>query len=96
MGNTREIVIVGAARTAQGSFQGSLAGVPAPQLGATAIRGAVSRAGINAGDVDEVIMGNVLAAGMGQAPARQAAIGAGIPDTKHAMTVNKVCGNQLI
>jgi len=96
MGNTREVVIVGAARTAQGSFQGSLAGVPAPQLGATAIRGAVSRAGIDAGDVDEVIMGNVLAAGMGQAPARQAAIGAGIPDTKHAMTVNKVCGSGMM
>jgi acetyl-CoA C-acetyltransferase len=92
----REIVIIGAARTAQGSFQGSLASVPAPQLGATAIRGALKRAGIDAADVDEVIMGNVLGAGMGQAPARQAAMGAGIPDTKHAMTINKVCGSGMM
>ncbi len=73
------IVIVGMARTPMGSFQGDLARVSAPELGAVVIKAALERAGVSPDDVDEVIMGNVLPAGQGQAPARQAAIGAGIP-----------------
>jgi acetyl-CoA C-acetyltransferase len=91
----REVVIVGAARTPIGSFLGSLAAVPAPRLGAVAIRAALERAGIAPGAVDEVIMGNVLQAGVGQAPARQAAIAAGIPEKVPAWTLNKVCGSGL-
>jgi len=88
-------VILSAARTPVGSFGGSLAKVPAPQLGATAIKGAIERAGIDAGDVSEVLMGCVVAAGVGQAPARQAAIHAGVPDSVPCMTVNKVCGSGM-
>ncbi len=88
-------VIVGAARTPTGKFLGSLAGFTAPQLGAIAIREAVRRAGIAPEAIDEVIMGNVVTAGIGQAPARQAAIGAGLPDDLPAFTVNKVCGSGL-
>jgi acetyl-CoA C-acetyltransferase len=88
-------VIVGAARTPTGKFLGSLAGFTAPQLGAIAIREAVRRAGIAPEAIDEVIMGNVVTAGIGQAPARQAAIGAGLPDDLPAFTINKVCGSGL-
>jgi acetyl-CoA C-acetyltransferase len=91
----REVVIVGAARTALGSFQGALAGIPAPRLGATAIAAALQRAGVKPDAVSEVIMGNVLTAGEGQAPARQAAIHAGIPKSVPAMTINKVCGSGM-
>ena len=95
MADPKDIVIVGAARTATGAFLGSLAKIPAPVLGAAAIKAAVERAGIKPEDVDEVIMGNVVGAGMGQNPARQAAIKAGIPDTVGATTINKVCGSGL-
>jgi acetyl-CoA C-acetyltransferase len=91
----REVVIVGAARTPIGSFLGTLAAVPAPRLGAVAIRAALERAGVDAGSVDEVVMGNVLQAGVGQAPARQAAIFAGLPATTPCWTLNKVCGSGL-
>jgi acetyl-CoA C-acetyltransferase len=91
----REVVVVGAARTPVGSFLGTLSAVPAPRLGATAIRAALQRAGVEAAAVDEVIMGNVLTAGVGQAPARQAAIFAGLPDKTPCWTLNKVCGSGL-
>jgi len=91
----REVVIVGAARTPIGSFLGTLAAVPAPRLGAVAIRAALERAGVDAASVDEVVMGNVLQAGVGQAPARQAAICAGLPATTPCWTLNKVCGSGL-
>jgi acetyl-CoA C-acetyltransferase len=91
----RDVVIVGAARTPIGSFLGSLAAVPAPRLGAVAIRAALQRAGLEPGAVDEVVMGNVLQAGEGQAPARQAAIFAGLPEKTPAWTLNKVCGSGL-
>ena len=89
------IVIVGMARTPMGSFQGSLAAVSAADLGATAISGALGRAGIESDAVQEVIMGCVLQAGQGQAPARQASIGAGIPNTVGATTINKMCGSGM-
>lgn len=88
-------VILSAARTPIGKFLGGLAALKAPQLGAIAIREAVSRAGIEPGDVEDVIMGNVLQGGVGQAPARQAAIAAGLPATVPALTINKVCGSGL-
>ena len=88
-------VIVGAARTPTGKFLGSLASFSAPQLGAIAIKEAVKRAGIDPSNLDEVIMGNVVSAGIGQAPARQAAIHAGLPDDIPAFTINKVCGSGL-
>lgn len=90
-----EVVIVGAARTPIGKFQGALSTVSAPQLGATAIRAAVKRAGVDPATVDEVLMGNVVSSGEGQAPARQASIGAGLPVTVGATTVNKICGSGL-
>jgi acetyl-CoA C-acetyltransferase len=90
-----DVFIVSAARTPIGAFQGSLASVPAPRLGATAIAGALERAKLEAGVIDEVYMGNVLSAGVGQAPARQAAIHAGIPESVPATTVSKVCGSGL-
>ncbi|MBL7716184.1 MAG: acetyl-CoA C-acetyltransferase [Bdellovibrionales bacterium] len=93
--NGREVWIVGAARTAIGSFQGSLSTVAAPRLGAVAIQGALKRAGLKPDQVSEVIMGNVLTAGEGQAPARQAAIYAEIPKSVPAMTINKVCGSGM-
>jgi len=89
------VYIVAAARTPIGAFQGSLAGVNAPNLGATAIRGALARAKLAPGTIGEVFMGNVLTAGIGQAPARQAMIYAGIPNTTPATTVGKVCGSGL-
>jgi len=88
-------VIVSYARTPIGRFLGGLAKLKAPQIGAIAIKEAVSRAGIEPGEVQDVIMGNVLQGGVGQAPARQAAIGAGIPATIPAVTINKVCGSGL-
>jgi acetyl-CoA C-acetyltransferase len=90
-----DIVIVGAARTAIGKFGGSLAGVPAAKLGAHVIKKALERAGVAPDQISEVIMGQVLAAGVGQNPARQAAIWAGLPDMVPAMTINKVCGSGL-
>jgi acetyl-CoA C-acetyltransferase len=89
------IVIVGAARTPMGSFQGELTDVTAPELGATAIAAALERAGVKPEEVDEVIMGCVLPAGLGQAPARQASLGAGIPQDVGCTTVNKMCGSGM-
>ena len=91
----RSVVIVSAVRTAIGRFQGGLSAMPAAQLGAVAIREAVKRAGIDPVRIDEVLMGNVIQAGQGQAPARQAAIKAGLPPTVGATTINKICGSGL-
>jgi acetyl-CoA C-acetyltransferase len=91
----REVVILSAARTPVGRFQGGLAGVPAPRLGSIAIAEALRRAGVAPDDVDEVIMGNVLSAGLGQAPARQATLHAGLPTAARATTINKMCGSGL-
>jgi acetyl-CoA C-acetyltransferase len=90
-----EIVILAAGRTAIGSFQGGLAGVPATRLGAAAIRGAIARSGVPAERITDVAMGNVLQAGLGQAPARQAALHAGLADSVRTVTVHKVCGSGL-
>ncbi len=90
-----DVVILGAGRTPIGKFQGGLSGVPATQLGAIAIKAALERAGLDPALLAEVIMGNVVLAGEGQAPARQAAIGAGVPEHVGALTVNKVCGSGL-
>ena len=90
-----EIVIAGAARTPIGTFGGALAEVPAPRLGATAIKAALERAGVAPDQVDEVILGNVLQAGLGMNPARQAALAAGIPESVPSTTINKVCGSGL-
>jgi len=90
-----DIVIVSAARTPVGSFNGALSSLPAHELGKIAIQAAVSRAGISAADVDEVIMGQVLQAGAGQGPARQAAVNAGIPVESPAWSVNQLCGSGL-
>jgi len=95
MNQTRKAVIVSAARTAIGSFMGGLSALPATKLGSIVIGEVLKRAGIKADLVDEVIMGNVLCAGEGQAPARQAALGAGLPDSTACMTINKVCGSGL-
>ena len=92
---SRDVVIASAARTPIGSFQGALASVTGPQLGAVAIKAALERAGVSGSEVDEVLMGMVLPAGVGQAPARQAAKAAGIPDSVGALTLNKVCGSGL-
>ncbi len=88
-------VIVSAVRTPIGKFMGSLAPLPATRLGALVVAEAVQRAGVEPGQVDEVVMGNVVGAGLGQNPARQAALGAGLPDRIPAMTLNKVCGSGL-
>jgi len=90
-----DVVIVGAKRTAIGSFLGQYTGVPTTVLGSTAITGALAHAGIDADQVDEVLMGCVLPAGLGQAPARQAALGAGLPVSTGCTTVNKVCGSGM-
>jgi acetyl-CoA C-acetyltransferase len=90
-----EVVIISGCRTAVGKFQGSLADLSAPQLGAVVVREAVKRAGLNSDQVDECIMGNVLPAGLGQNPARQAAIFGGLSPATGAMTINKVCGSGL-
>ena len=89
------IVILSYARTPMGSFQGALSSVSATELGATAVKAAIERAGISGEQVDKVFMGNVLSAGLGQAPARQAAIGAGLPRSAEAVTINKVCGSGM-
>src|SRR5690348_17106807 len=91
----KEIVILGGARTPIGSFQGTLSSLAAPRLGAIAIKCALENSGVSAEQVQQVIMGNVLQAGVGQAPARQAGIYAGIPVTSGAVTVNKVCGSGM-
>ncbi len=91
----KEVLLSGGARTAIGGFMGALAEVPAPKLGSIVIQAALKRAGIGAEQVDEVIFGNVISAGLGQNVARQAAIGAGIPASVGATTVNKVCGSSL-
>ena len=90
------VVILGAARTPIGKFGGSLSGVPAPTLGATAIRGVLERTGVDPKHAEYSIMGNVLGAGLGQAPARQAAIHGGVLDTSSAITVNKMCASGLM
>src|SRR5687768_8092 len=95
MPDTREAVIISAARTPTGKFQGALKGFTAPELGAIAIKEAVKRAGVEPAQVDEVIMGCVVQAGIGQAPARQAAMKAGLPAEVSALTVNMVCGSGL-
>jgi acetyl-CoA C-acetyltransferase len=89
------VILKGGARTPIGRFLGGLSSFSAPELGAIVVRAAVDRAGIDGDDVDEVIMGNVVTAGVGQAPARQAAVNAGLPATIPALTVNKVCGSGL-
>src|SRR6202171_6153171 len=93
--SVHEVVIVGAARTPIGAFQGSLASVPAPRLGAVAIKAALERAGVQPAQVATVFMGEVLQGGVGQAPARQASLFAGIPKSVPCVTVNKVCGSGL-
>src|SRR6195256_3374568 len=95
MASAERIVIAGAARTPLGSFQGTLKGFSAPALGAVAIAAALKNANLDVQSPDEVLMGCVLPAGLGQAPARQAAIAAGIPDRVGATTVNKVCGSGM-
>ena len=89
------VVILSARRTPVGAFQGAFAAVSAPQLGAVAIQSAVAASGLAPGDIDEVIMGCVLSAGLGQAPARQAALGAGLPRSTPATTLNKMCGSAM-
>ncbi len=91
----KEVYIVSAVRTPMGSFNGKLSSVPAPKLGATAIKGAITASGVDAIEVQEVFMGNVLSAGLGQAPARQASMFAGIPDSVPCTTVNKVCASGM-
>jgi acetyl-CoA C-acetyltransferase len=93
--NPDPVVILSARRTPVGAFQGALTTVTAPQLGAAAIRAALSDSGVKASEVDEVIMGCVLSAGLGQAPARQAALGAGLPTSTPSTTVNKMCGSAM-
>jgi acetyl-CoA C-acetyltransferase len=93
--NDHDIVIVGAARTPIGKFQGAYKDLPATELGAAAVRAAVARAGVDPALLDECIMGNVIGAGLGQAPARQAALRGGLPDSVGALTINKVCGSGL-
>jgi len=95
MKGKRDAVIVSAARTPIGKFMGALATTPAPRLGAVAVKEAVKRAGIDPASIDEVLMGCVVPAGLGQAPARQAAIYAGLPPSVGALTINKVCGSSL-
>lgn len=91
----KEVCIVSAVRTPMGSFNGALSGVPAPKLGATAIKGALSKAGVDPKEVNEVFMGNVLQAGLGQAPARQAAMFAGLDENVPCTTINKVCASGM-
>lgn len=91
----KDVVIVSVARTPIGSFLGSLSSIPAPKLGALAIKGALQKIGLKPDLVDEVFMGNVVSAGLGQAPAKQAAIFAGIPDTVPCTTINKVCASGM-
>src|SRR5687768_16455444 len=95
MAKETEAVVLSAARTPIGKFQGSLSSVPATDLGAVAVKAAVERAGIKPEEIEEVIMGNVIHAGEGQAPARQYGILGGIPTTVGVSTINKVCGSGL-
>src|SRR5579863_8610559 len=95
MSTPEPVYIVAARRTPIGAFQGALSAMTAPQLGAAAVRGALERAGVPAAQVEEVLLGCVLPAGLGQAPARQAALGAGIPNSVPCTTVNKVCGSGM-
>lgn len=95
MNKETEAVILSAARTPVGKFQGVLSGIPATKLGAIAVKAAVERAEIDPGEVEEVLMGNVVAAGLGQAPARQSGLFGGVPATVSATTLNKVCGSGL-
>src|SRR5688572_17227772 len=95
MADNKEAVIISAARTPTGKFQGALKGFTAPELGAIAIKEAVRRAGVDPAKIDEVIMGCVVQAGIGQAPARQAALKSGLPPEVSALTVNMVCGSGL-
>ena len=92
---TEDVVIVAARRTPIGAFQGALSGATAPQLGAAAVRAALADSRASGEQIDEVILGCVLPAGLGQAPARQAAIGAGLPSSVPATTINKVCGSGM-
>src|SRR5210317_723027 len=91
----RKVVIVAASRTPIGSFMGSLSSLTATQLGTAAIKGVLNKINLDPSLVEEVYMGNVIQAGVGQAPARQAALGAGIPDTVPCTTVNKVCASGM-
>lgn len=93
--HTRDVLVIGAARTPIGKFQGSLANTSAPELGGLVVCEAVNRSGVDPGRVDEVLIGNVIGAGLGQAPARQVALKAGLPDTVNATQVGKVCGSGL-
>src|SRR5687768_3076056 len=93
--SARQPVIVSAARTPIGKFLGALGALSAPDLGAIAIKAALQRAGVPIEDVEQVIMGNVVQGGVGQAPARQASLKAGLPPTVSALTINKVCGSGL-
>src|SRR5512141_46355 len=95
MGKDIEPIILSAVRTPIGKFQGALSSIPATKLGSIAVKAAVERAGIDPAEIEEVLMGNVVQAGEGQAPARQAGIFAGVPPTVGATTVNKVCGSGL-
>jgi acetyl-CoA C-acetyltransferase len=95
MSKENEAVILSAARTPIGKFQGALSSIPAPKLGAVAVKAAVERAGIDPAEVEELLMGNVVAAGLGQAPARQSGIFGGVPASVSATTLNKVCGSGL-
>ncbi|MBI3886405.1 MAG: acetyl-CoA C-acetyltransferase, partial [Opitutae bacterium] len=91
----KPIVILAATRTPIGAFQGAYANVPASRLGAAAIRGAVAQAGVSPADITDCLMGNVLQAGQGQAPARQAALAAGLPPSTRCITIHKVCGSGM-
>tara|TARA_Y100001933_G_scaffold20342_1_gene17574 strand:- start:4455 stop:5639 length:1185 start_codon:yes stop_codon:yes gene_type:complete len=95
MMSTNDVVIAGSARTPMGGLMGSLSSVRSPELGAVSIRAAIERAGLTPADIDEVVMGCVLPAGLGQAPARQASRGAGVPDSSGCTTVNKMCGSGM-
>ena len=92
---SKDVVIVSAARTPIGSFLGALSSISAPKLGAIAIKGALDKIGLKPELIDEVLMGNVIQSGAGQAPARQAAIYAGIPDSVPCTTINKVCASGM-
>ncbi|MBT3478803.1 MAG: acetyl-CoA C-acetyltransferase [Candidatus Marinimicrobia bacterium] len=95
MSELRDVVIVSAIRTPVGAFQGALSSIAAHKLGAITIKAVLEETNVDPGSVDEVIMGNVLSAGQGQAPARQAALGAGLPDSVECLTINKMCGSGL-
>ncbi len=95
MSNLKEVVVISAKRTPVGSFQGSLSNVPATKLGSIAVASLIAETKIDPKEIDEVIMGCVLPAGQGQAPARQAALGAGLPNSVECMTINKVCGSGI-